>query len=156
VHEVDGNLAIFAIKTQRQQVDESLTQERLFATLSSFFGILAMLLVCIGLYGVTSYGVSRRTNEIGIRMALGATAPRVKAMVLREMMLMVGIGAVIGLGAAFATTRLVTSMLFGLAANDPLTVVVSVGVMVAVTGIAGYIPARRAAAVDPMIALRYE
>src|SRR6185436_8278830 len=121
VHEVDGSLAIFAIKTQRQQVDESLTQERLFATLSSFFGILAMLLVCIGLYGVTSYGVSRRTNEIGIRMALGATAPRVKAMVLRETMLMVGIGAVIGVGAAFATTRLVTSMLFGLAANDPLT-----------------------------------
>ena len=156
VREVDSNLPIFAVKTQSQQADESLVQERLFATLSSFFGVLALLLACIGLYGVMSYGVARRTNEIGIRMALGATAPRVTRMVMRETMLVVGIGVAIGLGAAVATTRLVAAMLFGLAPTDPLTVLLAVVLMITVAALAGYIPARRAARVDPMIALRYE
>ncbi len=156
VREVDSNLPIFAVKTQSQQADESLVQERLFATLSSFFGVLALLLACIGLYGVMSYGVARRTNEIGIRMALGATAPRVTRMVMRETMLVVGIGVAIGLGAAVATTRFVAAMLFGLAPTDPLTVLLAVVLMITVAALAGYIPARRAARVDPMIALRYE
>lgn len=156
VHEVDTNLPLFGIKTQSQQADESLVQERLFATLSSFFGVLALLLACIGLYGVMSYGVARRTNEIGIRMALGATATRVTRMVMRETMLVVGIGVAIGLGAAVATTRLVAAMLFGLAPTDPLTVSLAVLLMLGVAALAGYIPARRAARVDPMIALRYE
>src|SRR6185503_16263795 len=92
VREVDSNLPLFAMKTQSQQIDESLVQERLFANLSSFFGALALLLACIGLYGVMSYGVARRTNEIGIRMALGATARRVTSMVMRETMQVVLIG----------------------------------------------------------------
>jgi predicted permease len=156
VREVDSNLPIFDVKTQTQQADESLMQERMFATLSSFFGVLALLLACVGLYGVMSYGVARRTNEIGIRMALGATGTRVTRMVMRETMLVVGIGVAIGLGAAVATTRLVAAMLFGLAPTDPLTVSFAVLLMIGVAALAGYIPARRAARVDPMIALRYE
>ena len=156
VRDVDSNLPMFDIKTQRQRSDESVTQERLFATLASFFGVVALLLACIGLYGVMSYGVARRTNEIGIRMALGATAPRVTLMVMRETMLVVVIGVVIGLGAAVATTRFVATMLFGLAPNDLLTISVAVLLMIAVAALAGYIPARRASKVDPMIALRYE
>ncbi|MEK6287808.1 MAG: ABC transporter permease [Acidobacteriota bacterium] len=156
VREVDSNLPLFDVKTQSQQADDSLTQERLFATLSGFFGVLALLLACIGLYGVMSYGVARRTNEIGIRMALGASAPRVTRMVMGETMLVVLIGVVIGLGAAVATTRLIASMLFGLAATDALTISFAVLLMVGVAAIAGYLPARRAARVDPMVALRYE
>jgi ABC-type antimicrobial peptide transport system permease subunit len=156
VREVDNNLPLFDVKSQSQQADESLAQERLFATLSSFFGVLALLLACIGLYGVMSYGVARRTNEIGIRMALGATAPRVTRMVMRETMLVVVIGVAIGLGAAFGATRLVGAMLFGLAPTDPITISLAVVLMLVVAALAGYLPARRAAKVDPMIALRYE
>src|SRR4029077_19469347 len=100
------------------------------------------------------YGCARRTNQIGIRMALGATAPLVTRMVMRETMLVAGIGVAIGLGAAVATTRLVAAMLFGLAPTDPLTVACAVVLMIGVAALAGYIPARRAARVDPMIALR--
>lgn len=156
VREVDSNLPLFGVTTQSEQADESLTQERLFATLSSFFGVLALLLACIGLYGVMSYGVARRTNEIGIRMALGASAPRVTLMVMRETMLVVVTGVVIGLAAAVATTRLIAAMLFGLAPTDPLTISFAVLVMICVAALAGYLPARRAAKVDPMVALRYE
>ncbi|HYV03184.1 MAG TPA: FtsX-like permease family protein, partial [Blastocatellia bacterium] len=156
VSEVDKNLPLFDVKTQQQQADQSLTQERLFATLSGFFGLLALLLGCIGLYGVMSYAVARRTNEIGIRMALGATAPRVTRMVMRETMVLVTAGVAIGLGAALAATRLIESMLFGLAPNDPLTISLAALLMIAVAALAGYLPARKAAKVDPMIALRYE
>jgi ABC-type antimicrobial peptide transport system permease subunit len=156
VREVDSNLPLFDVKTQSQQAAESLMQERLFATLSSFFGVLAMLLACVGLYGVMSYGVTRRTNEIGIRMALGATSPRVMSMVMRETMLIVGFGVAIGVGAAAAVTRLIATMLYGLAPNDPVTISIAVVLMIAVAAVAGYIPARRASRVDPIIALRYE
>ncbi|HSO74997.1 MAG TPA: ABC transporter permease [Blastocatellia bacterium] len=156
MHEVDSNLPLSDVKTQSQQADESLMQERMFATLSSFFGVLALLLACIGLYGVMSYGVARRTNEIGIRMALGASAPRVTRMVMRETMGVVLIGVVIGLGAAVATTRLIATMLFGLAPTDHVTIAVAILLMIGVAAFAGYLPARRASKVDPMIALRYE
>lgn len=156
VRDVDSNLPMFDVKTQSQQSDESVTGERLFATLSSFFGLVALVLACIGLYGVMSYGVARRTNEIGIRMALGATTLGVTRMVMRETMQVVGIGVAIGLGAAVATTRLVAAMLFGLAPTDPLMISFAVLLMIAVAAVAGYIPARRASKVDPMIALRYE
>ena len=156
VREVDSNLPLFDVKTQTQQATESLMQERLFATLSSFLGVLAMLLACVGLYGVMSYGVTRRTNEIGIRMALGATSPRVLSMVMRETIFVVGIGVAIGLGTAVAVTRLIAAMLYGLAPTDPVTIAGAVVLMVAVAALAGYIPARRASRVDPMIALRYE
>ena len=156
MHDVDNNLPLFDVKTQNQQAEESLSMERLFATLSSFFGVLALLLACIGLYGVMSYGVARRTNEIGIRMALGATAPRVTGMVMRETMWVVLIGVAIGLGAALAGTRLIASMLFGLAATDAVTISFAVLTMISVAAVAGYLPARSAARVDPMVALRYE
>jgi predicted permease len=156
VRDVDANLPLSGVTTQSEQADESLTQERLFATMSSFFGILALLLACIGLYGVMSYGVARRTNEIGIRMALGASARRVTLMVMRETMIVVVIGVVIGLGAAVATTRLIASMLFGLAPTDPVTISLAILLMLSVAALAGYLPARRASKVDPMVALRYE
>jgi predicted permease len=156
VRDVDSNLPLFDVKTQGQRSEESARQERLFARLSSFFSIVATTLACIGLYGVMSYGVARRTNEIGIRMALGATAPRVMQMVMREAMLVVVIGVLIGLAAAVATARLIASMLFELAPNDPVTIAGASLLMILVASLAGYLPARRASRVDPMIALRYE
>lgn len=156
VSEVDKNVPLFDVKTQQRQAEQSLTQERLFATLSSFFGLVALLLACIGLYGVMSYAVARRTNEIGIRMALGATATGVTRMVMRETMLLVVIGIVIGLAAALGSTPLIESMLFGLAPRDSATISFAALLLIAVAALAGYIPARRAARVDPMIALRYE
>ena len=156
VSEVDKNVPLFDVRTQSQQADQSLAQERLFATLSTFFGLLALVLACIGLYGVMAFAVARRTNEIGIRMALGATAPRVGRMVMRETMLLVLVGIAIGLGVAVAVTRLIEGMLFGLAANDPVTISFAALLMILVAALAGYLPARRAAKVDPMIALRYE
>jgi len=156
VKDVDSNLPLFDLKTQSQRADESVRTERLFATLSGFFSLVATVLACVGLYGVMSYGVARRTNEIGIRMALGASAPRVTQMVMRESMLVVMIGIVIGVASAFAATRLIASMLFGLAPNDPITLAGAVLMMLLVGSIAGYLPARRAARVDPMVALRCE
>jgi len=156
VSQVDRNVPLFDVKTQERQAEQSLAQERLFATLSGFFGVLALLLVCIGLYGVMSYAVARRTNEIGIRMALGATAPRVIRMVMRETMLLVVIGVLIGLVAAIASTRLIEKMLFGLTPTDPFTMSAATLLLIAVAALAGYLPARRASKVDPMIALRYE
>jgi predicted permease len=156
VREVDQNLPLFDVRTQNQQVDLSLSQERLFATLSSFFGLLALLLACIGLYGVMSHAVTRRRNEIGIRMALGARAGHVTSLVVRETLVLVFAGTAIGLGAALAGTRLIGSMLFGLRPTDPVTISFAVLFMMAAAALAGYLPARRAARVDPMIALRYE
>lgn len=156
VRDVDTNLPMFDIKTQSQQSDESVRLERLFATLSSLFGALALLLACVGLYGVMSYSVARRTNEIGIRVALGATTGRINAMVMGETMMLVLIGVVIGLGAAIATTRLIAQMLFGLMPTDPLAMAVAAVLLIVVAAVAGYLPARRASRVDPMVALRYE
>jgi predicted permease len=156
VRQVDPSLPIFSVQTQTQQAESMLTSERLFATLSAFFGLLALLLATIGLYGVMSYGVARRTNEIGIRMALGARASQVVGLIFRETMLLVFTGVTIGVGAAIATTRWVESMLFGLTPNDPLTIVLGVLLMICVSAAAGYLPARRASRVDPLTALRHE
>jgi len=118
--------------------------------------VLALALASIGLYGVMSYAVARRTNEIGIRMALGAGNRRILGMVLREALTLIILGIAIGVPAALAASRLVTTMLFGLKAADPLTIASAIGVLAAVVLVAGYIPARRATKVDPMVALRYE
>jgi putative ABC transport system permease protein len=142
--------------TLAAQVDNSLSRERLLATLSGFFGGLALLLAMIGLYGVMSYNVARRRNEIGIRMALGAEQARVLRMVLREVALLIGIGLAVGLGVALATTRFVASFLYGVKSNDPVTLFVAAGVLALVAAIAGYLPARRASKLDPMSALREE
>jgi ABC-type antimicrobial peptide transport system permease subunit len=156
VRNVDPGLPLFGLTTQTQLANETLGNERLFATLSSFFGLLALLLVCLGLYGLMSFAVARRTNEIGIRMALGARGPDVTRMVMRETMVLVLAGACIGLAAAVATTRFIESMLFDLSPTDPATIAFGLVVMLAVAAVAGYLPARRASRIDPMTALRYE
>jgi predicted permease len=153
---VDSRLAATEVKTLAEQVDQSLYQEKMISALSSFFGVLALVLVCIGLYGVLSYAVARRTNEIGIRMALGAERPVILQMVLREALLLAAIGVLIGLPCAWAATRSIASMLYGLKTTDPPTILAATLLMAAVALFAGYLPARRATKVDPMVALRYE
>ncbi len=153
---LDANLLFNNIATVSERVDQSLVQERLIATLSLFFGVLALLLACIGLYGVMSYDVARRTNEIGIRMALGADAQRVVRLVLRETLWWVALGVGLGLGAVWTTTRWLESLLFGLKPHDSLTIGLAVLVLLMVAAVAGYLPARRAARVDPLVALRHE
>jgi ABC-type antimicrobial peptide transport system permease subunit len=139
-----------------EQVAGSYTDQRLVAQLSTFFGLLAVFLSAIGIYGLMSYVVSRRTNEIGIRMALGADRINVRWLVMREVLILVSIGVAIGVPAALLSSRLVTSMLFGLHGNDPISLVAAVVVMLLIAALAGYLPARRASRVDPMVALRYE
>jgi predicted permease len=140
----------------KPMVEESLLRERLMATLSGFFGVLALLLASIGLYGILSYGVASRTNEIGIRMALGARSRDVLSLILREAVLLVVIGVAVGLPAVFLATRFASSLLFGLSPTDPLSLSLAGLLMLAVALIAGYLPARRATKVDPLVALRYE
>jgi predicted permease len=156
IKEVDRRIPIVEAVTLSEFVDRSLTRPKLVARLSTFFGLLALLLAGAGLYGVMSYNVARRTHEIGIRMALGASAHRIMRSVMRETLGPVALGIVIGSGAALATTRWVESLLFGLRPQDPLTIGLAALVLLAVAAIAGYIPARRAARVDPMVALKCE
>jgi ABC-type antimicrobial peptide transport system permease subunit len=137
-------------------IEESVLRERLLATLSGFFGLLALLLACIGLYGILSYSVASRTNEIGIRMALGARTRAVLWLILREALLTVIIGVAAGLPMIWAVTRLASSLLFDLKPTDPISLLLATLLMLAVAVVAGYLPARRAARVDPMVALRYE
>jgi predicted permease len=137
-------------------VEDSLLRDRLMATLSGFFGILALLLASIGLYGILSFGVASRTREIGIRMALGAPSREVLLLVLREAMLLVLIGIIVGLPITFIATRFASTLLFGLTPTDPISLTLATVMMFVVTLIAGYIPARRATKVDPLVALRYE
>jgi predicted permease len=137
-------------------LDDNLRQERLIAQLSTVFGGLALLLACIGLYGVLSYAVAQRTNEIGIRMALGAERGTVTRMILRETAILILIGLAIGVPASLACARFVQSKLFGLKAADPVTLAAALGIMIVVAVASGYLPARRASKVDPLIALRYE
>jgi predicted permease len=156
VRELDSNLPLSEVKTQTEQIAETLVQERLFARLSSFFGGLAVLLACIGLYGLMGYIVTRQTGEIGIRRALGAERLDIFAMVMRKVLVLVALGVCVGVPAAIAATRLISSYLFGLKATDPLTIFLCSLLMLAIATLAGYLPARRAASVDPMVALRYE
>jgi putative ABC transport system permease protein len=156
VHSLDPNLPVFDIKTFADHIDETLSRERLIVLLSSFFGLIALLLTALGLYGVLANTVARRTREIGVRMALGAQARNVLRLVLRETLFLVAIGIAIGLPAALAATRLIKGFLFGLSANDPLTIALAVSLILAVAALAGYLPALRATKIDPMMVLRQE
>ena len=144
------------VHTLSWQIENSLVRERLMARMSGFFGLLAMLLAAIGLYGVVAYGVTRRTAEIGVRMALGAVPGEVVLMVLRDSVLLAVGGIVIGAPVALWLTKLTRTFLFGLAPNDPTVLIVAVLSLLAVCVLAGWLPARRAARVDPMAALRCE
>src|SRR5262249_39651484 len=139
-----------------ETIDRSILRERIFAILSVFFGVLALLLAGIGLYGLMAYNVARRTQEIGVRIALGAARGAVLSMILRETLGLTSIGIAIGLVWALATSHLVANMLFGVVPQDPATLTVVAVVLLSVAAVAGWIPARRATRVDPMVALRYE
>ncbi len=156
VARLDASLPVFDMRTLREQIDESIFSDRLMAMLSSAFGLLAALLAAIGIYGVMAYSVTQRTQEIGIRVALGAQPGNVLSMIVRQGMTLVVIGVAIGLGGAFALTRLLSDLLFGVSANDPVTFAAIAVLLAAVALMACYIPARRATRVDPMVALRYE
>jgi ABC-type antimicrobial peptide transport system permease subunit len=156
VQSVDRDLPLINVRTQKEQIDEITTNERMFADVTGGFGLLALVLACIGIYGIMAYSVSRRTNEIGIRMALGAQRARVVRMVLGEASWMVLMGVVAGVAGALALGRLVASMLYGLKAWDPATFVSASALLILVALAASSIPARRAAGVDPMRALRHE
>jgi predicted permease len=154
--EVDKNIPISRVETLVQAIDRTLLFERMFSQLTGFFGLLALVLVCVGLYGTMSYFVARQTNEIGIRMALGAQPVQVFRMVLTQGLKLTGAGIVVGLAGAAAATRLISSVLYEVPALDPLTFVCVAGLLLAVGLFACYVPARRAMKVDPMVALRYE
>jgi len=138
------------------QVQQSLSAERLVASLSSIFGVLATLLAMIGLYGVMAYTVTRRTREIGVRMALGAVSGNIAWLVMREVILLVVIGMALGLPAAWFLSRYVEAQLYGIVPTDPFTIVAAILALAAIAGLAGLIPAVRASRVNPVIALRYE
>jgi predicted permease len=154
--ETDSRLPILGAQTLHDQIYESLNQERMITKSCSFFGLLALVLACIGLYGTMAYSVARRTNEIGIRMALGAQRSRVLWLFLRDSVALVALGLTLGLPLAMSTTRWIKSLLFGLPPVDWLAFGGTLVLMVAVSGLASYLPARRATKVDPMVALRYE
>jgi len=153
---VDKDVPVMRLTTETEILNGAMRMERLLALLSSVFGGLALLLACIGLYGTIGYTVVRRTNEIGIRMALGAGRARILTMVLRETVVVVGAGLLVGLPLAWLSARFVGSQLFGLSPHDPLTIALAVVAIVCVTILSGLLPARRAVRVDPMVALRCE
>ena len=156
VNNLDPNLPVFLMKTIQSQMEESLITERLVASLSTGFGILATLLAAIGLYGVMAYMVAQRTREIGVRMALGASSGDVLWLVMKDVVVLAGIGIAVGLPAAWALTRLVKSQLYGIQPNDTLTIVAATLGIACVALLAGYVPARKATRVEPMLALRWE
>jgi len=156
IKQINRNLPVDDVVSLSDHIGRSLVPQKLIARLALFFGLLALLLACVGLYGVMSYGVARRTNEIGIRMALGARGASVLWLVLREAVVLVVIGLVVGVLASLALTKTAASLLYELKPNDPLTIAMATIVLMMVALVAGYLPARRAARVDPMIALRDE
>lgn len=156
IQAIDARLPVFNVKTLSTQLEDSLVQERLVASLSGTFGALALLVAGIGLYGLMAYAVNRRTNEIGIRMALGAKPVQISRMVLRETLLLAALGLAIGIPAAMIASRLIASELFGLQSRDPITIFIASLLTASIAVLAGYLPARRASRVDPMIALRHD
>jgi ABC-type antimicrobial peptide transport system permease subunit len=153
---VDRNVSIFRVKTLRAQTEDSLVRERLLATVSGFFGGLALVLALLGLYGLMAYAVAQRTAEIGIRMALGARREQIVWMTLRETLLLAGTGIALGVPLALWLSRFAKALLFGVGATDPATIAIAVSALIGVAALAGYLPARKASRIDPTVALRYE
>jgi predicted lysophospholipase L1 biosynthesis ABC-type transport system permease subunit len=156
VQRLDPTVPVMRSVTMQETVDSELFQERLIATLCSFFGGLALVLASIGLYGLIAFAVTRRTREIGIRMAIGAQRRDVLWLMLREVVLLVLLGALAGVPLALGATRLLESLLYGIQPRDPGIIAAATALLFLVTLTAGYLPARRATRVDPMVALRYE
>jgi len=156
VAQVDANLPLAEVTTESEQIDRLLFQERLLAWFSGFFGLLALVLACVGLYGLLSYEVARRTREIGIRMALGAKSENVLRLVLQQGVTLTIVGTLLGAGVALGLTRYVNSMLYGVQTDDPFTMIGAAVLLTVVALAACYIPARRTTRVDPMVALRHE
>ena len=156
VRDADPGLPLMGLKTQTEEREEGLVQERLFARLSGFFGLLALALAMIGLYGTMAYAVARKRHEIGIRMTLGAEPAHVLRMVIGGGVKLAAIGAAIGAVLSLSTASLARSVIFGVTPEDPLTLTAAAAVLMLVAAVACYVPARRAMKVDPMVALRYE
>jgi predicted permease len=156
IRDLDADLPVYNVRTMTERVDESLARRRFSMLLLTIFAALASGLAAIGIYGVVAYFVSQGTRELGIRMALGATPGGVRALVVRQALVIVSTGVGIGLGGALAVARLMRSLLFGIAATDPVTFVSIPILLLLVALIASYVPARRAARIDPMVALRHE
>jgi predicted permease len=156
VRRIDPNVPMVDVSTQMEQVERRFAQEKIFAQAYTLFGALAVVLAAVGLFGVMSYNVARRTNEIGIRLALGARREHVLRATMRESLVLVIGGVAIGVAIVFAASRFVASLLFGVPHNDALSIALAIAVMGGVATFAAYLPARRASRVDPMVALRYE
>jgi predicted lysophospholipase L1 biosynthesis ABC-type transport system permease subunit len=156
VRQADAGLPVAEVRTQATDIDRTIGQQITFARLCSGFAILALVIACVGLYGTVSYSVARRTGEIGIRMALGAQRGGVVRMVLREVLVLVEAGLAIGLAAALGASKFVASLLYGLQANDPLTLTLAAMTLLGTALVASFGPARRASRIDPVTALRQE
>ena len=156
IKRLDPDLPVEDLKTMPQQVRENVFMDRMISILSAGFALLATLLAAVGLYGVLAYTVAQRTREIGVRMALGADASRVRAMVLRQVGLMTAIGGAVGIAAAYGIGRAASSLLYELKGGDPVVSIVAAVLLGGVALAAGYVPARRASRIHPMQALRYE
>jgi predicted permease len=156
VREADPALRIRAARSYAAIIDESIATERIMATLGGFFGVLALLVAALGMFGVLAFQVARRTNELGVRMALGASGRTLMGLVLREVVVMVGAGIAVGAGGALMLTGVARKILFGLTPTDPRVFAVAATVLAAAALLAGWLPARRASRVDPLVALRHE
>jgi predicted permease len=156
VRRADPGFRIRAIQTYDDLIGDTIVTERIMAALGGFFGLLALLVACLGVFGVMAFQVSRRTNEIGVRIALGAGRGGIVALVLREAVLMVAIGCGVGAGAALTLTGLTRKMLFGVTANDPMVFLVAAALLAVAALVAAWMPARRAARIDPLTALRQD
>jgi ABC-type antimicrobial peptide transport system permease subunit len=156
VQRIDPNLPLMDVRTQQQQIDETKQTQRLFAALTAGFGVLALALACVGIYGIMAYTVSQRTNEIGIRLALGAERGQVRSMVLREAAWLSAIGVLSGLAIALVLGRLVKAMLYGVHPADPASLASAAALLLTIAIVSGWVPAMRASRVEPMEALRHE
>jgi hypothetical protein len=156
VRRADARVPVSEVKTQAAEIDRSINEEITLARLCTVFAMLALTIACVGLYGTVAYNVARRTGEIGIRVALGAQRGRLVWMVLREVLALAVVGIAISVPAALGASKLVESFLFGMKGNDPWALTVAVATLLGAAAVAGYVPARKAARVDPMVALRHE